>query len=234
MPKQRPVIASFWVIRDVEHPEAEARNYPGMLRILQGSCDRLGLKHVVLTDHATMADARWPQGIEGWAIELPQPLMRACTEIQARYLESGPDHDVLFCGADCIFLGDPLKFYPREPGLCVTYRDPRSRFPINTGAQMVRRHSLDAVAGIFRRVADRCGTVWCDDQRAIVAELTPMPPVVGIYKRAGVSVAFLPMARFNVVPQSVDDACKGACMLHFRGKRRKGFFFDWATRHGFQ
>jgi hypothetical protein len=60
-----------------------------------------------------------------------------------------------------------------------------------------------------------------------------MPPVVGTWKRAGVSVAFLPMARFNVVPASIDDPCGSACMLHFRGKGRKQFFFDWAERHGF-
>ena len=57
MPKERPTVASFWVLRPEEHPEAEARNYPGMLQVLQRSCDRLGLRHLVLTDEAT-ASAR--------------------------------------------------------------------------------------------------------------------------------------------------------------------------------
>lgn len=233
MPKERPTIVSFWVLRPDEHPEAEARNYPGMLEVLQRSCDRLGLRHLVLTDPETANSSLWPVTVMPWSIDLPKPLMQACTEALARYLESGPEGDTLFCGADCIFLADPIRFYPRGPGLCVTYRDPKSRYPINTGAQMVRQHALEPAAALYRRVADRCGTVWCDDQRAFISELAPMPPVVGTYKRAGMDVAFMPMKRFNVVPKSVDDPCKGTCMLHFRGKRRKQFFFDWAAANGF-
>lgn len=233
MPKARPTIVSFWVLRPEEHPEAAARNYPGMLRVLQCSCDILGLRHEVLTDLPTLQSRDWPEGIQGRALDLPGPLMQAATEAQARYLESSPETDTLFVGADCIFVGDPARYYPTAPGMCVTYRTPKDRYPINTGAQMVRRHALEPARALFRRIADRCGTVWCDDQRATVAELGPMPPVVGTYKRAGMSVAFLPMKRFNVVPRSVDDPCAGAVMCHFRGKGRKQFFFDWATRWGF-
>jgi hypothetical protein len=67
----------------------------------------------------------------------------------------------------------------------------------------------------------------------LIAELSPMPLVFGVYKRAGIDVAFLPMAKFNVVPRSVEDTCRGSLMLHFRGKARKQFFFDWADRHGY-
>lgn len=229
----KATVVSFWVLRPEEHPEAEARNYPGMLRVLQRSCDRLGLRHVVLTDHRTMWDARWPKGIEACAFELPMPLMRAATEAQARYLEWGPTTDTLFVGADCIFLRDPEKYYPADPGLCVTYRAASDKYAINTGAQMVRQHSIAQVAALFRRVADRCGTVWCDDQLSLIAELAPMPPLPGIYERAGLSVGFMPMKRRNVVPKSIDDECRQACMLHFRGKARKQFFFDWAARHGY-
>ena len=143
MPKERPTVASFWVLRPEEHPEAEARNYPGMLQVLQRSCDRLGLRHLVLTDPETAMSPLWPAGIQHWATPLPVPLMQACTEAQARYLETRPATDTLFVGADCIFIGDPIRFYPREPGLCVTYRNPAARYPINTGAQMIRRHSID-------------------------------------------------------------------------------------------
>lgn len=242
MPKARPIVASFWVLRPEEHPEAEARNYPGMLRILQASCERFGMRHVVLTDVETRRSPQWPEEIEAFAChDVPAPLMRACTELQARWLETqlhyerigGGAKDTLFVGADCIFVGDPLKFYPPMPGLCVTYRDRKSKDPINTGAQMIRRHSIKGAAALYRRIADRCGTVWCDDQRAIQAELEPMPLWRGIFDRAGIKVAFLPMARFNVQPTSVADPCLGTCMLHFRGKARKQFFFDWAAKHGY-
>lgn len=237
MPKSRPTVASFWVHRPIEHPNAA--DYPAMLRILDRSCARFGMRHLVLTDPATLGSERWPEGVEGWAADLPSPLMQACTEVQARYLESMPADDTLFVGADCIFIGDPAKHYPKDPGLCLTYRHPAANYPINTGAQLIRRHSLEAVAALYRRIADRTGTKWCDDQRAIRAELEPMPPACGTYERAGISVAFLPMTTFNRLPKSELDPCRGAVMLHFRGKQhstgqtRKELLFAWAQRHGF-
>lgn len=238
MPRERPTVVSFWVHRPIEHPNAA--DYPRMLKILQRSCDRYGMRHVVLTDYATAESDRWPDGIESFARDLPGPLMQACTTSQAQYLESGPATDTLFVGADCIFVGDPAKHYPKEPALCLTYRHPTANYPINTGAQLIRRHSLDPVTQIYRRIADRTGTKWCDDQRAIRAELEPMPPACGIYERAGVSIAFLPMKRFNRLPKSVDDQAHDAVMLHFRGKQhstgqtRKELLFAWAQRHGFE
>lgn len=220
------IIASFWVLRPEEHPEAAARNYPGMLRVLQRSCDALGLHHLVLTDHETAASPLWPSGVEAWATDLPSALMRATTEAQARYLESAPHDDVLFCGADCILLKDPAPYYPKDPGLCVTYRRAGHQHPINTGAVVVRRHSMGKVAALYRRVADRCGTEWCDDQRALGAELAPLPAVHGVYDRGGLHVAFLTLEHRNVTPNPFVPH-KSAQMLHFRGKSRKKWFFMW-------
>jgi len=227
------IIASFWVLRPEEHPEAEARNYPGMLKVLQRSCDRLRLKHVVLTDERTAFSAQWPAGIEACVLQLPEPLMRAATEAQARFLEASPNDDVMFVGADCVMLKDPQAFYPIEAGICVTYRDPVTKYPINTGAQVIRKHSMEAATKLYRRVADRCGTVWCDDQLALVAELSPMPVSFGMHERHGIKVGFLTMKRRNVVPRTIADRCELACMVHFRGKARKKFFFEWATRQGY-
>lgn len=226
-------ICSIWMLRPEEHPEAAARNYPGMLRILQHSCDRLGLDHIVLTDFATASSPLWPKGIESFPLDLPVPLMRACTEAHAKYLETRPETDTMFVGADCLFLADPHNFYPTEPDMCVTYRTAKDKHPINAGAQLIRQRAIDKIAPLYRRIADRCGKIWCDDQRALCAELSPLPPANGIYERAGAKVAFLPMKKFNHLPVTIDDACRGACMLHFRGKNRKKFLFDWAARQGF-
>lgn len=223
------IVASFWVRRPEEHPEAAARNYPGMLQVLQRSCDRLGLSHICLTDYTTFG-RYWPEGVKGWSHGqlLPVPLMQALTEVQAKFLETNPEEDVMFVGADCIMLRDPESFYPKEPALCITYRSTLDKHPINNGAQLVRKHSMEKVMPLFRRIADRCGTVWCDDQRALCAELAPLPEKHGVYERAGMSVAFMPMAKRNVVPRSIADPCANACMVHFRGKNRKKYFFDWA------
>jgi len=237
MPKDRPTVCSFWVLREVEHPNAF--DYPVLLRILQASCARLGIRHVVLTDHATMASERWPAGIEGWASDLPQPLMQATTRAQANYLESGPEANVLFVGADCILLRNPAKYIPRDVDLAVTFRSPTARYAINNGFMHIAHRSIDKVAALYRRVADRTGERWCDDQRSLIAELSPMPPTTGIYDRAGLRAAFLPMRPFNSLPKMVDDPARGAVALHFRGKQhstgqhRKDFMVAWARRHGY-
>lgn len=240
MPRARPVIASFYVIRREEFPHVDPALYFALLRILDGSCKRLGLRHLVLTDAATTAHADWPTGVEAREFAgLPRPLMQCTTEIQARYLESAPESDVLFCGADCLMLGNPTRGLPKEPALCLSYRHPNANYPINNAYMLVRAHSTAKVAALYRRVADRCGTKWCDDQRSIRAELEPMPPDCGIYERAGLSIAFVPMRKFNHIPKSLDDPAAGATMLHFRGKQhstgqtRKDFMLAWAARHGF-
>jgi hypothetical protein len=237
MPKERPTVCSFWVYRPIEHPNAF--DYPVLLRILQASCDRLGIRHLVLTDHATLASERWPRGIEGWASDLPQPLMQATTAAHANYLETMPQTDVLFVGADCVLLRNPSKHYPKDVALSLTYRNPHARYAINNGFMVVARHSVEKVAALYRRVADRCGTTWCDDQRALIAELSPMPSACGIHERAGMRVCFLPMGPFNSLPRTPDDPARGAVALHFRGKQhatgqhRKDLMVDWARRHGF-
>lgn len=237
MPKDRPTICSFWVHRPVEHPNAF--DYPSLLRILQTSCDRLSLKHVVLTDRDTLESDRWPAGIEGWASDLPLPLMQAATAAQANYLGTMPETDVIFVGADCIMLRDPTKHYPDDVALSLTYRNPHARYPINNGFMVVARHSMEKVAALYRRVADRCGAKWCDDQRSLIAELDPMPPACGIHERAGMRVCFLPMRPFNNLPATVDDPSRGAVALHFRGKQhatgqhRKDLMVAWAKRHGY-
>jgi len=224
-------VCSFWVLRPEEHPKAP--DYLPMLRILQRSCDALGLQHVVLTDPHT-APLAIDAGMSAFATELPQPLMQACTEAHARWLETWTTTDTLFVGADAILLDDPDRHFPAEPDLCVTARRPRPLLDaINNGAMLVRRRAVDRAAALYRRVADRCGPVWRDDQKALVAELSPVPLTPGTHERAGLSVGFLPMARFNQTPLWPGDPCKGALLLHFKGKNAKRIMPLWAKRHGF-
>lgn len=230
------IVASFWVHRPFEFPNAA--DYPAMLRILQRSCDRLGLRHVVLTDRATRFGEAglWPRRdddlpIEGRLFDLPVPLMKAVTSAQAQWLYEieAREEATLFVGADCIMLRQPTE--PPGCHLAVTYRNPTARYPINTGAVFARPHKR--VRGIFKTIATICGETWCDDQRAIRNVLDPMPATYGNYGRAGLQVAFRPMHPFNVLPRDLDDRCEGAQMVHFRGKARKQFLFDWAKRWGY-
>lgn len=226
------IVASFWVHRPAEFPDAA--DYPAMLEILQRSCDRLELRHICLTDQNTIVahSELWPKSVEAGMCTRRGPLMQACTDAQARYLENAPEgEDVLFVGADCIMKRRPV--YPDSVDLGVTYRRHDSKYPINTGAVFVRARARAAAAALFRRIADRCGPIWCDDQRAIRAELEPMPPVHGEFMRAGLRVGFMPMKPYNVLPRDEGDSAGKAYTVHFRGRKRKQLFFDWAQRWGY-
>jgi hypothetical protein len=205
-----------------------------MLVLLQKSCDRLGLRHVVLTDEVT-ARHFMPEGMESFRLDLPGPLMLAVTEAQAMWLQAGDWHDAdsLMVGADCLMLDHPDRHFPaREAaGLSVTMRLGPARYPINTGAILVRQEARAKCARMFWQIAESCGEKWCDDQRAIEAALAPLPAVHGIHKRQGVRVAFIPMKVHNVAPKSASDPATGACVLHFRGKARKQLIFEWAAQN---
>lgn len=227
MPKRPLYAASFYVHRPDDYPAAA--DYPAMLQVLQRSCDRVGVRHVVLTDAASIAKV--PTGITMAPLDLPRSLMKATTKAHADFLEFFPvDGDVLFIGADSIFVKDPRRFYPKDADLCVTLRPGHSRYPINNGAMLVRREARDRVAPLYRKVADACGERWGDDQRGIADALEPLPKAFGVAERAGLTVRFLPMSPFNAVPQDARDPASGAVMLHFRGRKHKPKFFSWAAR----
>lgn len=231
MPRPILAVCSFWVHRPDDFPQAA--NYLALLRILEASCRRLGVAHVVLTDRATCRDIN-AEGMTYFARDLPRNLMEACTEAQALWLEhrhAGPLH-TLFTGADAVLLKDPRPHLP-EADLCLTLRPGHPRYPINTGFQFVSNGSRERVASLYRRIAERCGPKWCDDQRAIQDELTPMPMEYGTVERHGLKVAFLPMKPFNVVPKSPRDPSPDSVLLHFRGKDRKQLMLDWAKANGF-
>ncbi len=227
-------VASFWVHRPEEFPEPRA-DYPAMLRILQRSCERLNLRHVVLTDLRTVTERCDDlAGIRAFVGEnIPSPLMQATTELHAQFLSAPIIDDVLFVGADTIVLKDPRLFFPADADLCVTLRPGHSRYPINNGAQYVRNHARERVAAVYRRMADMTGKNWGDDQRALQDVLAPMPKNWGEYERAGLKVRFLPMSGFNDVPATPNDRVRHAVLLHFRGRRHKPKFFPWAKRWGF-
>jgi hypothetical protein len=214
------IVASFWVHRPAEFPDAA--DYPAMLRILQRSCDRLKMPHVCLTDIETKSSPLWPEGVWPFVATTPgRPLLRA----------SPYEGDILFVGADCIMKREPV--YPDDVDVGVTYRRHDSKYPINTGAVFVRARAREEAAKLFRRIADRCGATWCDDQRAIRAELEPMPPVHGVFMRGGLRVGFMPMKPYNVLPRDEADSAGKAYVVHFRGRRRKQLLFNWAERWGY-
>jgi hypothetical protein len=223
-------VASFYVHRP-DHPRHGESDFAGMLRVLDASCKRLGLHHVVLTDFASTD--RIPMGVGYSPMPLPEELMQATTEAHAQFLDGRPGCDVLFVGADSILLRHPSRFVPSDADLCFTYRPGHLRYPINNGFMYVNARAREGAALFFREVADRCGGRWGDDQRAIAGMLEPLPKSYGEIERHGMRIRLLPMLRFNDVPAGPQDKCQGVCLLHFRGRKHKPKFFPWAKAQGF-
>lgn len=200
--------------------------YFDLLEILDRSCVKLGLRHVVMTD-----DPALPHG-ELFCCDLPYNLMQAATAAHHLWLAEGDwrDDDTCFVGVDCIVLSDPSSALCDKFDMAVTYRDYLSRYPINTGLMYISAAAREPATALYKRIAEHTGETWCDDQRAIQAELAPMPQRHGIYRRAGMNVGFLPMRPFNDRPEGL-KRMPDRYILHFRGRlERKQQMVSWAKK----
>ncbi len=221
------VVVSYWVHRPKDFPDAP--DYLSMLKALDRSCRRLGLAHVVVTDQTTKPFLG-NGDITAFATDLPRNLMKATTEAHARWLEH--DHrgpvDTLFVGADCLVQKDPRGHIP-EGDLAIVLRPGHKRHRINNGFMYIPDASRKKVAPLYRRIANNCGGVMCDDMVAVEEVLKPMPFEYGPCERAGLKINFVPMNVWNGGPRRVEKS-SSAYVLHFRGHQRKGIMLDWAAR----
>lgn len=231
------VVCSFYVKRHrKDFGLKEVPPYIDMLKILDGSCRRVGYRHVVLTDCTTSEDVT-AAGLTPFMTDLPRPLMQATTEIQARWLESPHSRgvDSLFVGADCIIRRD-LRGHVPESDLAIAYMKGHKKWRMMNGFMYVRGESREKVAPVFRLIADDTGSRMCEDMLAIERALVPMPPDYGTYARRGLEVAFLPLSVWNY-GHAIDptDSADQAFVMHFNGDWEDGKkrLFDWAKANGF-
>ncbi len=233
------VVASFWLRLPDEFPNAP--DYLSMLKILDGSCARAGMAHVVLTDHATGPEIA-AAGIKAFASDLPQSLMLATTRAHATWLERGfRDVDTMFVGADCLIRRDFRHQLPKGD-LAIAYMKGHKRWRINNGFVYVPAASRAKVAPLFRAIADDTSEEMFDDMLAFERALEPMPPQYGVCERQGLAVNFLPLPKWNrymaetkTTPDPLSDSAEMANVLHFMGGHAEGkkLYFDWARAHGF-
>ena len=225
------VVASFWVHRPKDFPKAA--DYGAMLKVLQGCCDRFGYRHVVLTD-LRQAPAIHDLGIETYAIDLPRNLMKAVTEVQARWLESpySMGVDTLFTGADCLIRRD-FRGAIELDALTIAFMKDHKKWRLNTGFMYVPAGLRSLATPLFRLVADDCTEIMCDDMAALERALAPMPKDYATIERRGMKINLVPMRQWNATLDSVDDEAADSYVLHFLGEQRKPLFFAWAKRWGF-
>ena len=225
-------VCSFWVHRPKDFPKAA--DYAAMLTILDRSCRRFGFDHVVLTDLVT--SPRIDEiALRSFAIDLPRNLMKAVTEVQARWLESPYSEgvDTLFVGADCLIRRDFKDEVP-EADLVVAMMKAHKKWRLNTGFMYIRAKSRDKVAPIFRLVARDCTEIMCDDMAALERALSPMAKDHGRIERRGITVELVELRKWNAVLDDVKDAAADCNVLHFLGQDGKALFFDWSKRWGFE
>lgn len=211
-------VASFWVYRP-SHPLH--RSYDECLRLQRASCERLGLRHLVLTD----ANQPWAitESDPPWAFhatQLPEGLMRAVLLAQIAYLRSDAfEADTVLVGADCLALHDPAPVFDGGFDIGITTH-PFSDCILNTGTIFcplaARAHLVriweDAVSGVGHR--------WGDDQLALAAVLRPTLEH-GDHLRDGIRVRQFPVPGYNDAPRDEADMIS-PLFAHFRGRRK-----DW-------
>lgn len=200
------IVASFFAPR----LDKWGVDYDALLLLLDASCRRLGLRHVVISDEAR------PAPLETARFDLPDNLMQAILDGQRQLLEATPGA-VLLVGADCLLTRDPRPVLGECVDMVVTI-GPFSDCPMNTGA--IWCADGPTCAPVWRAAADRGPRDWGEDQIALYASV----------RDSGLRVREVNAESHNWAPTSPDDGAGMPVVAHFRG-HRKTFMAAWAERH---
>lgn len=183
-------------------------DYMECLAVLQASCDRLGLRHVVISDRPL-------DPFETAIFDLPQELMPLLLEGQRAFL-AATDAPVLLVGADCIVTSDPRPVL-EDCDLAVTVH-PFHDCVLNTGA--IWCGNGKAIAPLWQAALKRNPREWGEDQQVLKAVLDPVASQPGWGARHGLAVKFLPCQGYNWAPERHDDDAGMPVVAHFRGPRK--------------
>lgn len=178
-------------------------DYDKLLILLDKSCRKLGLEHVVISDSPR-------PNLNTALFDLPENLMWALLDGQRQFLES-VSGEVLFVGADCLLTAD-LRVTNAD--LVIT-TGPFSDCKMNTGAIWVA--APRRASEIWQQAVDSKPMHWGDDQRALYAAIL----------KSNLIVQEVPCEEHNWAPADANDAAGMPTVVHFRG-RRKSFMASWA------
>lgn len=198
------IIASFFTPRE----DRWNCDYDALLRLLDASCARLGLMHVVISDEHR-------PGLQTFECGLPDNLMAALLDGQRQFLEWATE-PVLFVGADCLIVKDPRPILNGDMTITI---GPFSDCEMNTGAIWCR--DGQRCAPIWRAALGRRPEHWGEDQTSLYHAIQNSPDV---------NVVRVRCEDHNWAPESITDDAGMPTVAHFRG-RRKAFMPAWAARH---
>lgn len=219
-------------------------DYVPLLRLQKASVERLGCRHVVITD----VDGDLEFGSEfktHVVLDAPRSLMHFILRGLEDYLDRAPaEHDgILLCGADGLLCRDPAPLFADMAAArvdCAFTTHPFGDCILNMGAQFIAAHMAPlvrigyekAVLNLMKMPAG--GHRWGDDQLAFAEVWQPVLEYGDYVRRVAdwdIKVRFLPVPGYNDAPENAADLRGLPMIAHFRNQRRKSWMAAWARQH---
>ncbi len=199
-------------------PRCEDIDYVPLLELQRRSCQRFGIRHVVIGD-------REIPGFDTFVTRLPESLMQASLVAQGNYLAQHEGGDLILCDADGVFTSDPREVFDGSFDVAVTVH-PFLDSILNNGAMFIA--DATKAAPFWDDALGRVeGDVWGDDQAAL-RDAFEATLDLGVTDRRGVRVKFLPCVGYNEAPEWVGHGIMPV-FAHFRGGRKE-WMGEWSRQ----
>lgn len=196
------IVASFYAPRF----DKWGCDYIELLKVLDASCERWGVRHVVISDRQLPFDT--------FVCDLPENLMLAILDGQRQFLES-TDDEVLLTGADCVIAQDPRgRLEGHDMAITI---GPFADCEMNTGAIWCAGKRC---APVWREALKSQPREWGEDQVALY----------GAVRASGLRVLRHRCETHNWKPGSAQDSAGRPVVAHFRGRAKK-YMRQWAWLH---
>lgn len=200
------IVVSFFAPRFEKYQSVD---YDELLLLLDKSCKKLDLKHLVISDSLR------PKPLETFLTKLPENLMQAFLYGQLKVLDEY-EKPILFTGADCLLTKHPYECF--KGSLTITTSDKFTDCKMNAGAIFCNRPIL--CRKIWKETLELNPKEWGEDQ-------------IFLYKtiqKSNEDIRELRCEDHNWAPRDLEDNAGFPTIVHFRGKR-KSFMKEWANKY---
>lgn len=202
------IVASIFAPR---YEKWEGCDYDDMLALLQDSCDRLGIRHICISDS-------YRPNCETFRCDLPENLMQLLIDGQRQFMLQC-DEPILFTGADCILTANPAPLLDADVDLHVTCSSDHKR--LNTGFMLVRDGRV--CAPIWADALKRNPVQWGEDQTTLLDAM----------QASNLRIKYLSKGAYNRPPLIEGEPGNEAMIVHFKGRRKKDmrpWYERWSGR----